>query len=325
MRRSVWHRLSVLVLGAMLAHASPGDWALGGYLRLRGEWNDSPRVEDRERYRMRLRFLGHWDPNQSLRFLGSIAATGTQRSPYQTLGDGDEDLHLRLNTAALRYQAKKTLWFFGKFSNPNRDLVSKGMLFDGDVNPEGMAAVLGSDQLGGTLGYYGLNDQEVQPRYKVFSAQLRGQLGSEQAWFFSATTYLLDHRDAVPVADVDLGEITLGRRQSLFSRDARFAAQWFHNFSSDVGEDHGWVASFDWSPSLLRLQLQYQRIEPHALQPRLAQDDFLMPAGFKGWFIGLSHQLIPSTTLTAKALSVDPLDGRHSTDWRYRFDIDIQF
>lgn len=315
----------MLFLPMALSASLPGDLQWGGDLKLRAEFNDTPRPDDKERFRVRLRLNTRWDLSDAWQLASSIAATGTQRSPYQTIGNGDEEVNFHLNTAFLRHKVSGYQWFLGKFSNPNKSIIAKDMLFDGDVHPEGFAGSFSKGHFGGAIGYYGLNDREVVPRYRVFSAQVTGEFGSEKDWFFTASTYLLDQREATPAPEVDLGELSLAKKWDLASGHLNTAGQWFHNFSSDTGDDHGWVVSSDWKNSHDRFQLQYQHIETQALQPSLAQDDFLLPAGFKGWLANLSHQLKSSTQVSFYAMGAEPLDGRYGIDWRYRIDVDITF
>lgn len=123
------------------APASHGKLDISGDMlfRFEGNYSDSGRSADRERSVMRARLGATYAVNDRLA-IGGLLETGDPDDPnsgYLTLSNFADDLQVSLSRAYASYDFGGTTLFAGKFEKP---FLSTDLLWDGDVNPMGVAA-----------------------------------------------------------------------------------------------------------------------------------------------------------------------------------------
>ena len=107
--------------------------------RFEGNYTDSSTSVDRKRSVMRARLGATYAVNDRLT-VGGLLETGDPDDPnsgYLTLSNFADDLQVSLSRAYASYDFGGTTLFAGKFEKP---FLSTDLLWDGDVNPMGVAA-----------------------------------------------------------------------------------------------------------------------------------------------------------------------------------------
>jgi hypothetical protein len=141
-----------------------GKLKVKGDLRLRQEYrndtNGSSKREDRQRYRARVAITGQ--VNESVKAGVRIASNGGATSTNETMGDGFANDTVYFDRAFINWQPIKGLELIGgKIAQPWQQ-VSGGLVWDGDVNPEGAAlrytTKLGGAKVIGSAGHFVLDD-----------------------------------------------------------------------------------------------------------------------------------------------------------------------
>jgi hypothetical protein len=130
------------------ANSTSNKLTFGGDLRLRHEsfYNKTQLQPDRHRQRMRLRFgvkaeMEKWEANLRL-----ASGTGEQTSTNQTFTNGFNQKGVYIDQAFGTYKPWDWLKVHGgKMNNPFWRVYSGDLIWDGDVNPEGLAEQLSYD------------------------------------------------------------------------------------------------------------------------------------------------------------------------------------
>lgn len=107
--------------------------------RFEGNYGGARTSPDRERGVMRARLGARYAITDKLS-VGGLLETGDPDDPnsgYLTLSDFADDFEISLSRAYASYQVGPTTFFAGKFPKP---FTSTDLLWDGDVNPTGLAA-----------------------------------------------------------------------------------------------------------------------------------------------------------------------------------------
>lgn len=199
----------VAVVGPVVSTA--GDVSVYGDGRLRYE-STSPGAGQRGRYREVLRARVSLDYAFSPRItLGARVVTGDPDDPNSsdvTLGDFMDDLQVGLDRAFVRYQGDSFLFFAGKFANPFR---SRDLLWDGDVNPQGLALshhTIDREgfRLGVTGAFFPVDHQAVGSDSYMAGAQLLAAWDYSPAWKLELGSAYYDHRIGSLTA-ADAGDI----------------------------------------------------------------------------------------------------------------------
>lgn len=119
-------------------------------LRYRFESFDIENTPDRHRNRVRARF-GLTAPVSDTTQLGFALASGSDDpvSSNQTLGDNFSSKQVNIDQAFVRWQPLNSSWdiYAGKFKNPLERAAGNGLLWDGDLRPEGLAAQYAQNDL----------------------------------------------------------------------------------------------------------------------------------------------------------------------------------
>lgn len=134
----------------VLPSASPSRLAINGDLRVRYEANfGRTNVRDRDRGVIRARLRATYAINDRFS-IGAALGTGDNDDPNstdQTLGFFDDDLTVSLDQAYIRGNFGNVSLVGGKIPQP---FVRTEMVWDGDVNPQGLSAAYRMDLGGGS-------------------------------------------------------------------------------------------------------------------------------------------------------------------------------
>ncbi|MAF64591.1 MAG: hypothetical protein CMJ84_02875 [Planctomycetes bacterium] len=340
-----------------------------GDLRLRHESSfelaDAP---DRHRQRMRWRIGANYELGESL-LAGARIASGSvddPNSPHTTFGDALDGVELGLDRAFVTWRPERVedAWVTaGKFghdfyANP----VYSELVWDGDVQPEGLLAGLRRTDVGPlrdlTLraGKYLLLEQGAGSDASVVVAQLACGFDFGADWAGTAAlgyygyddvtpdggTGLLDDNSGNATVDED-GEAVdfesgfavwnpiLGLTRTSGGRPLSVAAEWMHNARAENEADSGWALGAAWGQARekgdVRLYYQWQVLERDAIFSPFAQDDFLFATNHRSHAIGMNYQLADGIGLHLWALVSAPEEagGDDEERWRVRLDLNIKF
>lgn len=141
-----------------------GKLKIKGDLRLRQEFrndtNGSSKREDRQRYRARIAVEGQ--VTDTVKAGVRMASNGGATSTNETLGDGFANDTVYFDRAYINWSPLNGLDLMGGKIKQPWEQVSGGLVWDGDVNPEGAAAryttKLAGAEIIGSVGHFVLDD-----------------------------------------------------------------------------------------------------------------------------------------------------------------------
>ena len=152
------------------------DYSIKGDLRYRHESQEKDSVQEKERHRLRARIGVYGDVNDRVTF-GTRLATGSSDSPTSTnqdlTGEGSsKNIWLDLAYFKIDYGVNAT---FGKMKQPWDNI--SDLLFDGDVNPEGISTEYNvslneSTELAYQAGHFILENNNTEDDVALYSAQV---------------------------------------------------------------------------------------------------------------------------------------------------------
>lgn len=350
--------LSAAVSGfAQNADAKP-SFAPSGDIRIRGE-EDLRDDVDRFRGRMRLRagfrseVLTGWEGGFRM---AATASPDDPNSTHVNMNSGFNQLSLALDRVYLRWSPPAVpplqLWL-GKFANPflNPSIYPE-LAWDGDIMPEGLAAVLeqkrdGSMKRWGVAGGAYFPSQIStgdEPVLQAGQAYAQVDLGPAQftagagVFWFSNVKGLPDSASGF---DRNAGNQLAGPDNHYPSDfrilddfiEFKFAAlplpvtvkgELLYNVGADsdnLGYVAGIAAGRSGRPGDLSAYYQFQSIEREAVLSPFAQDDFQRQSGFMGHVFGVQVSLSSKLGLHAWGLLDSPENG--PSDWRQRYRMDL--
>jgi hypothetical protein len=335
--------------------------AISGDARLRQEFNfsdqhgrDRTRTVIRARLRARYALSSHWS-------IGASLVTGDSDDPNSadvTLSEFDDDLTVALDQAWLRYTAGNLNVVGGKFPNP---LVRTEMVWDGDVNPQGLAASYrvplgGGALLDGHAIYFVVDEAAAGPDSTMAGGQLALTLPLSRDWRASlAAGYYAYHLHRISEGDagdfrsnlmVDggylsgfhlldaIGTLTyagLGERWPL-----SLTADWVRNSRAFAGRDNGINVELaagrnakagDW-----RLAGTYSEVGVDAVFAAFSHDNIAIATNYQMLGLTLEHALRNGLGLGVNLFHYRPLEtgfagANAPSDWldRVRFNLTAQF
>ncbi|MBW2363150.1 MAG: putative porin [Deltaproteobacteria bacterium] len=337
-------------------------------MRLRFEHDGSrPGAGDRNRLRARLRIGANYDITETVT-AGFRISTGDSDDPNssnQTFGSMFDSWQFDLDRAFLKYSPEwlKGAWLIGgKFDNPFVTSPVYGeLVWDGDVNPEGVAGGYTWSRDGMQAGFSTAGYIPVQggdDSATIFATQLFARnewsdhLSSMLAIGF--TNYEDLHADEPPpfesVGDNPGGiagnDIVGDRYRSDFGIlnpiasitcdclgwPLTLSGEYIYNTRAKGNRDDGYSVGtstkfplFDKNHNAF---YQYQRIERDAVFAAFAQDDFTQSSNFKGHVLGFDWQLAGRINLRTWALFTKPIQNEgvsDKTQTRLRTDINVKF
>lgn len=158
-----------------------------GDMRGRYEYIDHRGREIRQRSRIRLRLAADANINESTSLHMRLATGGDNpTSTNLTLDGGFSRKDIGLDRAYVQYRLsdRQQLWL-GKMRNPYQRIGGSGILFDSDLNPEGLAWKLSTSHWQAALGVYYLDERASEDNIMLYG----GQLAFKQA--FTASEIML--------------------------------------------------------------------------------------------------------------------------------------
>lgn len=324
-------------------------------MRAEGNYGD-PMGRDRERGVMRARLGADYKINDRL-MVGGLLETGDPNDPnsgYVTLSNFTDDLQISLSRAYAKYALGDLTIMGGKFAKP---FVSTDLLWDGDVNPMGIAAswdIRGEQYAFKATGLMSILDENAGGED---SQMLGGQLkfdtvmrDSGAAWFVvSYYDYELGS-----VAGADAGDIrsnlSLPNGHYLSDFDildvlAGFtwkglSPQWPITVKADYVKNLGAAVNADTAyqfemkagqtraPGDMAFHLGYGQAEVDAVFAAFSNDNFGLATNYKAYRLGMDYALMDHIKLNATYYRYTSLDDLYASsiksgDWRDRIRLNI--
>lgn len=333
------------------AQEGDGPWKFSGDARFRAEFNDTD-MNDRHRQRMRFRFGGSYTYDEEFT-IGARATTGSRtdaKNPHVDLGGGLTKMELNLDRLYVQYTPE---WFggtivAGKFGNPvYRNPVYGELVWDADVQPEGIAVVYGLGEMGPFEetsfigGQVSVLEQSAGGDFWATMLNWHGKMqrDDDSAIDFGVSYYhygdptpdgagaLLGVGNAVSgsefVSDFGIldavGAYTFG--------DYVVSAEVIKNTRSGDGVgDSGYAFGGAMNTEYGKLYAQFQTIETDAVFAAVSQDDFLYTTNHNSYVFGWKNKLMEKLGLHVWALiSEMEDDGGAGDETVYRFRVDFNF
>jgi len=144
-----------------------------GDMRVRYQYDDYRDNPVRDRTRIRLRLAADTDINESTSLYMRLA-TGADNptSANATLDGGFSRKDFGLDRAYVKYEfTDYQHLLLGKMKNPYNRVGSNGMLFDSDLNPEGLAWKLSQQKWHGTMGAFYVDERKNEDNIMLYAAQ----------------------------------------------------------------------------------------------------------------------------------------------------------
>ena len=292
------------------------DWAsrvkIGGDMRFRHEnidRDDSQGVkESRQRIRARLKVTAKINEEVDAGF--RLVTAGGKTSTNQTIEGSFSGKDIFFDRAYINWRpdfAKGLTSTFGKFKQPWYNVSSDGLIWDPDVNPEGVAlkyeTKVGLVKLAATGGYFILEDgdtmygdddnngfsQDLNMYHAGLSAsmkftdRIKGTLGS------NAYIYNKEEKVAVDNSGVDggldAGESLEHEAMSIYEVAGKVDidtgllpvfvyGQYAVNASADSGEDTAWLAGFGGKYGPFKMTYNYRDTQRYAVANTFNDSDF---------------------------------------------------
>ena len=143
-------------------------------IRDRYEYIDQRDKEIRQRNRMRLRAEFNMQVNDALDFgFGLASGKDDPTSTNQTLGDSFSTKDIRLDLAYFNWQLNDSLKLTGgKMKNPFYKPAKNPILWDGDLNPEGLALNYDNNFIQATIAGYSVEERKAADDTLLIAGQL---------------------------------------------------------------------------------------------------------------------------------------------------------
>ena len=207
------------------AAAATSPWTVSGDLRLRYENNvGDDDARDWSRGTLRARLGARYVVNDWVT-IGGRFATGDPDDPNSvdvTLGNFADDLDFTLDQAYAELKLGNSMVWGGKFATP---FVRTGLVWDGDVNPQGVGATYAIPAGGAKLkvsGLYFLVDNSVAGSdSSMWGAQLGFELPLGENFSFELAGAMYDYTLA-GLAGADIGDF----RSNLIGPDGRYLSDY---------------------------------------------------------------------------------------------------
>ena len=342
--------------GDVLAQEPESKWSVNGDFRFRLEFNDNSGSVDRHRQRMRFRVGGTYQFSDRVT-LGVRAITGNAadpNNPHVDLGGVFDSFEVSLDRLYFEYrptEVKGLTVIGGKFNNPiTRNPVYGELVWDADIQPEGLALVYGCQEGCGILD-----------GMRVYGAQFAvlEQGGGEEAWasligfdlkkktgddsridFGASYTFFgdltPDGSAGAITGDLNGNAMTGTELTSDFGILDAVAAFNINNFvvsaeminnvrAADGVDDTGMAIGAAVKTEMGKFYYNYATVEQDAVLSAFAQDDMLLTTNFDSHMLGWKLPLTENSGLHVWVMASEPNDAAVSTaanDTVYRFRID---
>ena len=160
------------------AHADESSWtdrfAFNGDFRLRWEGIEEDFEADRRRARFRARFGFSVQIDDSLDVIVQLASGGDNPvSTNQTLGDGFSSKDISLDLAYLDWKINDNLHLnVGKIRNPQFRAGGAPLIWDSDLNPEGLALKFDYGHVFATVAAYSVEERNSSDDSHLYTSQV---------------------------------------------------------------------------------------------------------------------------------------------------------
>lgn len=170
---------TAVILLALLAMpaAAQEDWTdrikLKGDVRLRYETIDLEGVTERQRMRFRTRFGLSATVTDNVKFVFQIASGGDDPvSTNQSFDDGFSTKDIGIDLAYIDWKIRDGLNFYGgKMKNPLFKAGGVPLVWDSDLNPEGLAVKYSAGGFFATLGGFSVEERAIADDSLLYVAQ----------------------------------------------------------------------------------------------------------------------------------------------------------
>jgi len=334
------------------AQEGDGPWKFSGDARFRAEFNDTDGTSDRHRQRMRFRFGGSYTYNDEFT-IGARAVTGSPtdpKSPYVDLGGGLNKMELNLDRIFVQYNPE---WFggtfvAGKFGNPvYRNPVYGELVWDADVQPEGLALVYGLGDMGpfSDTGFIGAQvsvlEQSAGEDFWATLLNWHGKIKRDDDSSLDFGVSYYHYGDATPDGSgalLGVGNATSGGEfasdfgimdavAAYNTGDYTVSAEVIKNFrAADSVGDSGFAFGGAMNTESGKFYAQFQTIETDAVFAAVSQDDFLYTTNHNSYVFGWKDKLMDKLGIHVWAMASEMEDDAGAGDETvYRFRIDFTF
>ncbi len=342
---------------AIPAAASP-RLQLSGDFRLRYEDNTGDAgAADWDRAMLRARLQAQYAVTERL-LIGGRVATGDPDDPNSsdiTLSNFDDDLAISLDQAYAQYDIGSLRLWGGKFAVP---FVRTDLVWDGDVNPQGIGGTYQHAFAGGTLsasGLYFLVDETVAgPDSSMIGGQIAYERPIGEAFKFDVAAAEYDYSldsvagadtgdfrtnvigpDGRYVSDFDLFDVIAGISWTGAGSHwpVRIAGEYVHNAGARVDGDTAYA--FDLTAGQLRRQgdwrfaYGYAVAEVDAVLAAFSQDNTTIGTNYRQHALSVNYALLDRLVLDATYYRYQPYDSAFAApgtadDWLNRMRINLQ-
>ncbi|MBN2686519.1 MAG: putative porin [Pontiellaceae bacterium] len=276
-------RLAELEKGGTVTEKS--DWTdtitLKGDLRYRYEFNGVDGETSKNRQRIRLRIGAYADVNDFTTAGLRFRTGGSANSGNQTIGGDWNNKSIFLDLAYLTIapeDGKYGALTLGKMKYPWH--VASGMIWDGDVNPEGAAYTHSIGSFFGSVGGFKVRENSGTHDLNLISAQLgtKQPLGDSAKLTFGGSMFAYDNAEATYATDYNIAEVfTDVSFSDLLPIPVKIFGDYVNNtLESDdnqgvsAGIKFGDAKKGKWEASV-----EYRRLEANAVPATFADSDFV--------------------------------------------------
>lgn len=265
-------------------------------LRYRHEAFSIDSKPTRQRHRIRARFATTKTIDETIDVTFGLASGSSDPvSTNQTLGSGNSSKNVVLDLAYAQWQTpiKGLKVRAGKFSNPLMRAGGSGLVWDGDLRPEGLGLTYkGSNMFFNAMGSW-LRESSSAEDSILYAAQLGSQqaIGTDQSMRFGVGYYTITSPEPLfgdpagnllnaeneLISDFNSAEIFAQYSRpvdGLISGNALFFANHVTNLGADDANS-GYVLGAKLKSSRLDLGWSYQRLEADAVFGGLSDSDFI--------------------------------------------------
>lgn len=341
-----WIGIAAIALSSIsvLANDWLEGWNFKGDLRLRYEGTDYDSIidpdtgenigsKDRNRGRFRLRLS--IDKKLSDQFsigLRLASGVGEPTSTNQSLDDGFSGKEIWIDRVFVSYKFNQGQLNAGKIANP---FETSDILWDGDVNPEGIAVSFGDKWFAHT-GYFIVEEQSSRNDSQL----LAGQFGGRFSRGLAAIGYY--HYDDLSDAGLPSAGNTAAA-SDFHLLDGFFSFKFSDKFSGtahvvrNIGEDapddvdaqdmaYGLTLAYGKAkkPGEWGLTYKYARIEPNAVLGAFADSDFGF-ADREGHRLGGAYQANKWMSWSAAVFFIEKVTGSNGDFTRLQLDCNLKF
>ncbi len=308
-----------------------------GDIRLRYEGNyrlDDQPTRNRGRARLRLGSKIRVSEEFSAGFRVTTGNPDDPNSPHVDFGDALDSDPISFDRYFVTYEpdwAESLAVTAGKFSHGFvRNPVYSELVWDADVQPEGISATYGWDDVGGLdsvdlyVGEYVLIEQSLADEASIFVAQAAARRSvSEHAdatlavgWYRYTDTapdgstglvgddagnVLVDTTvppDGMPdefLSDFSIVNPILSVAYDGWSEPVTFGAEWIYNLEAETSNDQGYAAGVSVGRGEAKgdwkAWYQFQHVEQEAVFSAFAQDDFLLGTNARTHAGGVKYKI----------------------------------